>query len=707
MTPDQRRLEEGRAHHAARRLAPAEAIYRDLLARVPTASSPTAAQALVLLGSLLLQTGRLPEATALFRDDVRRRPDDVDAHLALASLLQAQGALDEAVGVFERVVHLAPDHATACGQLGHLARARGDLDTALRWFERVVAIAPAADAARNDLARTLIDRGRPAEAEPLLRAALQSDPGRAELHHNLGIALAAMGRLDEASDAYRRAVAANPSFAAAYNNFGGTSKATMRLDQAAAAFEAALRLAPDAASAANAAGNLAGVLEWQARHDDALAGRRHALALAPADAGLHGSLLYSLLFHPAVDARALRAEHDAWNDRHARVAASVAYDVDRIADRRLRIGYVCGHFRDHVLGRYLMPLLRDHDRSVVEVFAYSNNRSDDASTEGFRRTVDAWRDIARLSDDEAAALIRRDRIDVLVDTTLHMDGNRLLVFARRPAPVQATFAGYPGSTGLGAIDHRLTDVHLDPPGLHDDRYVERSWRLPETFWCYDAAGAEVAPGPLPCDTRGHVTFGCMNNFAKTNDRMLTSWASVLKAVPDARLSLLSPHGSHRARTLTVFASLGIDATRIAFVDPRPRDAYLEAFHAIDISLDTVPYNGHTTSLDSLWMGVPVVTIVGETVVGRAGLSQLTNLGLTELIARTPEQYVTIAAALATDLPRLRRLRATLRERMVRSPLMDTVAFARNVEQAWRGMWLRWCDDEDARLSASGAARPRP
>ncbi len=690
MTTADRRLAEGRAHHAAGRLAPAEASYREVVERAATASVART-QAVVMLGSLLWQTGRLAEATALFRDEVRRKPDDAGAHLSLASLLQAEGALDEATRVLERVVVLKPDSDAACLQLGHLARTRGDYGAAIDWFGRAVAIAPRAGALRNDLGRTLVDAGRPADAEPHLRAAMQADPGQAEPPYNLGIALDAMGRSGEAIDAYRRAVALQPTFAAAHNNLGGALKASMRLDEAAAAFETALRLAPASSNtAASAAANLAGVFEWQARHDDALRWHRRAMTLAPAAADLHGSLLFSMLFHPDVDATTLRAEHDAWAARHAPASATTFADHDRTPDRRLRVGYVCGHFRDHVLGRYLMPLLRDHDRSIVEVFAYSNNRVDDAITGRFRDTVDTWRDIARLSDDDAAALVRRDRIDLLVDTTLHMDGNRLLVFARKPAPVQVTFAGYPGSTGLAAIDHRLTDVHLDLPGQNDARYVEASWRLPDTFWCYDPQGEDAEPGPLPCDANGFVTFGCFNNFSKTNDGMLATWATVLKAVPDARLALLAPHGSHRARTLAVFASRGVDATRIAFVDHRPRGGYLAMFRDIDITLDTVPYNGHTTSLDSLWMGVPVVTLVGATVVGRAGLGQLTNLALPELIAHSVEAYVGIAAALASDRKRLRQLRSTLRGRMAASPLTDTCAFAANVEDAYRDMWRRWC-----------------
>jgi predicted O-linked N-acetylglucosamine transferase (SPINDLY family) len=388
----------------------------------------------------------------------------------------------------------------------------------------------------------------------------------------------------------------------------------------------------------------------------------------------------------------LRAEHAEWNRRHAQplTRAAASHDNDRSPGRKLRVGYVCGLFRDHVLGRYLLPLLRAHDPAAVEVIAYSNNARNDALTERFREASAGWREIAGLTDDAAAAMIRDDRIDILVDTTLHMEGNRLLGFARKPAPVQVTFAGYPGSTGLEAIDYRLTDVHLDPPGSGDDAYVERSWRLPHTFWCYDPLGAETDVGELPADASGHVTFGCLNNFSKTNEGVWRTWAGVLRAVAGSRLLVLAHEGSHRARALQLMKSFGVEPQRIEFAPYRPRAGYLALFNGVDVSLDTVPYNGHTTGLDSLWMGVPVVTLAGTTVVGRAGASQLSNLRLPQLIASTVDEYVAIAAGLAADLPRLRALRRSLRAAMQASPLMDAALFARDIEDAYRAMWRRWC-----------------
>jgi protein O-GlcNAc transferase len=273
-----------------------------------------------------------------------------------------------------------------------------------------------------------------------------------------------------------------------------------------------------------------------------------------------------------------------------------------------------------------------------------------------------------------------------------MARNRLPVFARKPAPVQATFAGYPGGTGLSAIDYRLTDPYLDPPGQTDSDYIERSIRLRETFWCYDPAAmtfgatADPPPGPLPALTNRHITFGCLNNICKINNGVLSLWAKVLLAVKNSRLLLLADDGGHRQRLTDRFAQHGIEPARIQFVAHCPRPAYMAYHGNIDIGLDTFPYNGHTTSLDSFWMGAPVVTLVGRTVVGRAGLSQLSNLALTELAAANDAEYVRVATELAGDLPRLITLRADLRERMLQSPLTDARRYTRNIEHAFRAMW---------------------
>jgi protein O-GlcNAc transferase len=674
-----------RADHRAGRLDAAERRYRDVLA-----ACPGHAEALGALGRLALDAGRVDEATSRFDELVRASPGDLDANLALGALLHAQRKLDEAARAYRRALMHFPASDEVCARLGSVERERGDRGAAVEAYRRALAIRPGFWEASTNLGLTLIELDDPESGARHLRDALDAAPERAEIHYNLGVALQALGRLADAAACYRRAVALAPHFADAHNNLGAACKALGQLDDAVEAFTAALRLRPGWAAAHS---NLAGVYEWQARHDDAMSHHTQAMTLAPTDAGIHGNYLFALLFHPRSTVESLRAAHDEWRRRHtANIARFTQWRNDRAANRRLRIGYVSGLFRDHVLGRYLWPLVRRHDRDEVDVYCYSNNRTNDAMTERFVRSATQWREIARMSDAQAAVLVRDDGIDILVDTSLHMEGNRLGLFACKPAPVQVTFAGYPGMTGVDAIDYRLTDPYLDPP-VREDTRGERAWRLPATFWCYDPLGADVDVNPLPALSAGHVTFGCLNNFAKTNASLVRLWSRVLAAVPRARLLVLAHPGRHQQELRERVNGYGVDASRVDFVAYGPRSEYLTQFRRVDISLDTHPYNGHTTGLDSLWMGVPVVTLVGDTVVGRAGLSQLSNLGTAEWIASTPDDYVALASRLAGDLPLLAEWRRTLRARMEASPLMDTGAFARGVEAAYRGMWRRYCSSD--------------
>ncbi len=349
---------------------------------------------------------------------------------------------------------------------------------------------------------------------------------------------------------------------------------------------------------------------------------------------------------------------------------------------------------------FTAALLSAHDHENFEIFCYADVARPDAITARIRSVADVWRDIAGLTDLQVTRLVGQDRIDILVDLTMHMAGNHLLVFARKPAPVQVSWAAYPGTSGLATIDYRFTDPYIDPPGLHDHNCSEESIRLPDAVWCYDPLAGGPAVSTLPAPENGFITFGCLNNFCKVNDSVLELWAEVLKAVLGSRLLLLAPEGSARRRTWDLLELKGVKRDRVTFVARQPRERYLELYHQIDIGLDTFPYNGHTTSFDACWLGVPIVTLVGPTPVGRAGLSLLTNLGLTELVATTREQFVSIAVGLANDLPRLSELRANLRDRMQASPLMDAPCFARMVEAAYREMWRRWCIKQ-APVSAAG------
>jgi predicted O-linked N-acetylglucosamine transferase (SPINDLY family) len=355
----------------------------------------------------------------------------------------------------------------------------------------------------------------------------------------------------------------------------------------------------------------------------------------------------------------------------------------------LRIGYVSADFREHASAFFLMPLLGNHDRREFEITCYANVPAPDATTERFVSLVDRWRNIVGVSDEQVAVDVRADQIDILVDLKLHTSDNRLLIFARKPAPIQVSWLGYPGSSGLKTIDYRLTDSYLEPAG-GANLFADHPYRLPDCFWCYDPLEDRPAVNSLPAIAAGYVTFGSLNNFFKVTDATLDLWAKVLLENADSRLLLLAPAGSARERTLEKLSRRGVDSGRVEFVARQSRQEYLRTYHRIDVCLDTIPYNGHTTSLDALFMGVPVLTRVGNSPVGRGGWTQLSNLGLQELAALDDGEFVRLAAGLAGDLPRLEKLRGILRGRMEESRLMDGPRFARGVEAAYRDVWQLYC-----------------
>lgn len=642
----------GNAYSETGRYAQAEVAYRRALAL-----RPDLAQAHNNLGVALQKQGRNAEAVSAYRESLRRRPPDAKIYYQLANALKDAGQPDEAIEAARQALALRPDHAETYVTLSLIHADRGQWNEAFEAANTAAAVRPAWEGAYNNLGYLLHLQGRDAEAVTQLRHAIALNPKYLEAYVNLGTAYHELGKLDESIDAYRAALAISNRSAEAHINLANGLKD-------------------------------AGLIR------DALAEHRIAAALNPDPERRH-NLLLTTHYVPGLTAARILDDHLAWaRDVTARVAGERrSWEASRAAariapDRPLRIGYVSADFRNHVVGWNILPLLENHDPARFEVFCYSNLARTDDLTARFRKLAHQWREIHTLTDAQAAERIVQDRIDVLIDLSLHSAGTRLGIFARKPAPVQVTFAGYPGTTGLSEIDYRLTDPHLDPPGT-DAFYSERSWRLPHSFWCYQPTTPEVTVTPLPALTTGHVTFGALTNFCKVNEDVLRLWARVLVAVPGSRLLLVARQGAHRARTRDLLAAAGVGADRVEFLDYQPRVGYLKSYDRVDVGLDTLPYNGHTTSLDSFWMGVPVVTLVGETAVGRAGLCQLSNMGMTELAARTPDDFVRIAVDLATDLPRLARIRAGLRSRMEDSPLMDAKKFTRDIEAAYRQMWQNW------------------
>ncbi|MFM0729408.1 hypothetical protein PQQ52_02780 [Paraburkholderia sediminicola] len=457
------------------------------------------------------------------------------------------------------------------------------------------------------------------------------------------------------------------------------------------------------------------MLKDQGCLEDGIDCYRRALTCDPCNVVAHSNLAYALSFQ-AEHPQPLLDECRRWSVRHEAPYrdAHRLHPNDATPSRRLRIGYVSPDFREHCQTLFTLPLLSNHDHEQFEVFCYASVVRPDDLTRRVATHADVWRDVRELNDERLAQMIRDDRIDILIDLTMHMADGRPLLFARKPAPVQIAWLAYPGTTGMDAIDYRVTDPWLDPIGS-DARYSEASVRLPDSFWCYDPLNNTPAVNALPALSNGYPTFGCLNNPCKLSDATFRMWGGVMREVEDARLLLMAPDGLARARLLERLGQQGIDAGRVSFASFRPRAEYLRTYHQIDIGLDTFPYNGHTTSLDSYWMGVPVVTRLGDTVVGRAGLSQSANLGLRELVADSDAQFVETAVHLVRDLPRLSEMRGSLRARLATSPLMDGARFARHLEAAYRGVWLQWCEQAqhgapggcDSVVAAGSVYGPRP
>ncbi len=556
-------------------------------------------------------------------------------------------------------------------------------------LRKAIAAEPRRGEFHFQLAGILMSRGRYEESLASYREAAALRPDSAGAYYNIGVVLSQLNRMGEAVVAFQKSLAFLPNQAECQNNLAIALGTLGRLDEAIDASQKALALKPDFAKAHN---NLGNVMLTLGRVGDALEEFRKAVAAEPDYAVAHSNLIFAMNLLPGYDARAILQEARRWDELHGKPLRHLVrgHGNDRDADRRLKIGYVSADFREHVVGWNLLPLLREHDRGQVEVFCYSSVRVMDSISDQLRGLAQHWRDVAALSDAELAEQVRADGIDVLVDLSLHTAKNRLRVFAMVPAPVQITYLGYCGTSGIEGMHYRFSDPHLDPPGTDLSCYSEETIRLPESYWCYAPGGDAPDVSPLPADENGWITFGCLNQFGKISALATETWCEILKRVNGSRLLILAPAGGEREAFSERLGQLGIARDRVEYAKRQAWEPYMRTYQRIDVGLDPFPYGGGITTCDAMWMGVPVISLSGETPVGRGGRSILNNVGLGDLVADGREQDIDLAVDLASDPSRLGNLRKTLRERMRRSPLMEAPRFARNVEAAYRDAWRRCC-----------------
>jgi protein O-GlcNAc transferase len=569
----------------------------------------------------------------------------------------------------------------------------GHLAEALTLLERALKIVPRDPNIRFYAGNLAVHLDQPERGVGHFRKAIKHSRDNAQYHAALGHALIALDQIDEAMAALSRALELNPDNADALCNLGCIMMRGGNLNAAIGHLRRAIVLNPTLAIAHL---NLGASLFQQGRISDSISSYRAAITHAPDLPEPYGNLFMALNFLPDVQYSLIAETTRRWGKLVKRPAQRLGWSNSRQPDRALRIGYVSGDFRDHPVAFFMESVLAAHDRSAVEVICYSNNAKDDPVTERLKALVPCWRPIKALDDTAASALVREDRIDILVDLTGHTTGQRLEVFAGKPAPIQCTWLGYYATTGLPEIDYIIADRVILPPG-EEGFYVEKPWRMPDSYLCFTPPDIPIAVGALPAERSGTITFGSCNNVLKVNKLVVAEWSRLLRAFPNSRLLLRSALLSGdeiRHELARQFVAHGIAAERLTLLPIGRRAELLATYNEIDIALDTFPYGGGTTTVEALWMGVPVISRRGDRFSGRVSESILTAVGLPELVAADADDYIGKAVALAQDLPRLAALRSSLRNRVVGSPLCDAPRFTRHLEHAYRSMWRSWCTSKE-------------
>ena len=660
---------------------------------------PDSAELHHTLGRAMMESGEKEEAIAGFDTALRLRPDYAQAHHSRGIALQDLGRLDEAVVSYRHALALNPSFLEAHCNLGSALKELGKLDEAMASYNQALGIHPALAEAHHNLGLIFHELGQFAQAIACYRRALEIKPDDAPTHNSLGTALCEREQYQQAQEHFGRAIEIEPGNADGHRNLGITLAALGQLDTAIASFRRALEIDPDHRDTHLGLGN---VLKDLGEYGPALKSIRHALKLDSNCVLAHNNLLFIQNYVAGQPPSLSFADAQRFGEMAAQSAGPHAGWLNApTPDRCLRIGLVSGDLGDHPVGYFLesvLAALSSQASERLELFAYPNRDDEDVTSQRLRAHCTAWHPVARLSDDALARRIREDGIDILIDLSGHTARNRLAMFARKPAPVQLTWLGYLATTGLAAIDYVIADAWTLPKE-EEAHFTEKVWRLPDSYICFTPPAYEALPGPLPAIGNGYVTFGSCNNLTKMNDDVVTLWSRVLQAVPNSRLLLKSTqlHAAFvRQKVIDRFAIHGIEAERLILKALVPRGEHLMTYCDMDIALDPFPYPGITTSVESLWMGVPVLTLAGEQFLSRQGVGLLMNAGLPEWVAAGPDDYVARAAAHAGDLQALAALRSGLRRQVLASPIFDAPRFAHHFETALRDMWRTWCEAQARR-----------
>ncbi len=645
------------------------------------------------LGILMQYQGHLKEAEKFYQQAIELQPDFTGALEDLATLLIQTQRNEDAEPYLLRTIQAQPSNANALVKLGKIYFLNQEYVKAGQCYSKALSHNPDNVEAHIDLAAVKEKTGELNTALKHYRRALTLAPDNMRAHNNLAIILCLMGAHEDAVNSANTALRLEPSSPEAYNNLANALYKQGQLEAAATALKQALHYRPDDAETHS---NLARVLLLQGKTKKSFACHRRTIELQPDLSSAHSALVYAMNYDLNLSREEIFSAHSQWaeNFEHANKQVTT-YANTAEPKRRLRIGYVSPDFRGHSVAFFLVPILANHNRDEFEIFCYSDTFNSDQTTRRMQELSNHWRQCCGLSDTEVSQMIINDQVDILIDLAGHTANNRLTMFAGQPAPVQASYLGYPNTTGLRSIQYLITDHHCDPAPEMDAYYSEELCRMPNAFFCYQPPENCPTVSPAAVLKNGYVTFASYNNLAKIGEEVVKLWCDVLKAVPGSRLlfqclSLNDP--PTRTRYERLFVTHGIDTDRIDFAAAKDFDTYLSGHADVDIVLDTFPWNGHTVSCHALWMGVPVITLAGNRHASRMGVSILTNLDLNHCIANSEPEFITAAASLGQDTQQLARLRQELRLRMQASKLCNGNEFTQNLEQRYRSMWRKWCTD---------------
>ena len=650
----------------------------------------------------LISSGKSSEALDVYNSILTKFPNNKRVQAAIKLLKPDQKSLDLLLLFFQKgnykeakklallLTEKFPEHPFCWKALGSILQEMGNSVEAIIAFQKSIKLSPNDIESYSNLGATLLALGRFKEAEVILRKATKLNPDFAQSYNNLGIVLKELLLLEEAEIVLKKAIKLNQNFAEAFNNLGLTQHKLGKYKEAEISYKEAIKIKPHDAGAYS---NLGNTLQGFIRHEEAKEFFSKAVNLQPMVDKYHHNKNLCLNYSLTWEQSFIYKEHIKFEKYFGglKVRASLDSKNFNYSKKKLNIGYVSGDFRTHSVSYFFEQLLKYHNSNFVKIYCYYNNTLQDETTMRIRSLSDHWRTIYEMPNDDVVDLIKKDNIDILVDLSGHTANNRLLVFAQKPAPIQVSWLGYPNTTGLSAIDYRFTDIIADPEGVADLFHSEKLIRLPNGFQCYKGDNDILLNTNLPLKKNGYITFASFNNFSKMTREVIKVWSKILIAIPNSKLILKSSKlNSDADHYLSLFNEEGIDDCRIQYYERLTnKEDHLKLYDKIDVGLDTFCFNGATTTCEALWMGVPVITLSGDRHAGRVGASILTNIGLTEFIAKDIEGYIGQAINIANNGDYLQDIRKNLRKKMLESPLCKGKSFARDIENAYQDMWIKY------------------